>query len=98
MSGIQTTVFYNKNLDKVASLTLLDSSTGSMVLLVGRGFFPNIVEVMDELSESREFNSFCFHPGDTSNAETIMFIVNRRQKPNCVFTDFSARFTDWIHE
>jgi hypothetical protein len=98
MSGIQTRVFYNQNLDKVASLTLLDSSTGSMVFLMGRNFLPNIVEKMDELSESGEFNSYCFHQTDTSFAETIMFIVKRQQGAQCAFTDFSALVTDWIHE
>jgi hypothetical protein len=97
MSGIHSKVFYNNRLSKVASLTLINSTKGSMVFLIEKRAVPGIAEKMDDLKESGEFNSFCLHLGD-AHAEAVMFIVERTQNPQNVFQDFDELASKWILE
>jgi hypothetical protein len=58
MSGIHSKVFYNNRLSKVASLTLINSTKGSMVFLIEKRAVPGIAEKMDDLKESGVTSSF----------------------------------------
>lgn len=97
MSGMYSKVFYNNKLSKVASLTLINSTKGSMVFLIDKRAVPGIAEKMEELKESGEYNSFCLLLGD-SHAEAVMFIVERTQNPLNAYQDFDELATKWILE
>lgn len=97
MSGIHSKVFYNNRLAKVGSLTMINSTKGTLVLLLEKRAVPNITEKMDELKESGEFNSFCILIGDV-HAEAVMYIVERTTEPENVFQNFDELVTKWILE